>query len=275
MNYNGAMEVFFNTLNDIIHADWFLEAVAAAIILALTGLLAKVCVKLFHRYVSRSQSVLPQSSIFVNVIRVSIWLVGIGIVLAFCFDVNVSAIITALGVGGIAVSLGFQDTISNLIGGLQISLSKVVKPGDHIKMGPNGVSGVVRDVTWRYTTVDDAAGQRIIIPNSTMNTTAVVHMAPLTAVSVPFVATVEGNELNETASAIEKAVATAVSSVNKLVKDPQVFFSEVTDFGFKGSVSFTIEDSSKLGAVKDAAVRAIAPYVHEERTELVATPSKS
>ena len=37
-----------------------------------------------------------------------------------CFGVDTSSLITALGVGGIAVSLGFQDTLSNFIGGLHV-----------------------------------------------------------------------------------------------------------------------------------------------------------
>ena len=41
----------------------------------------------------------------------------------------------ALGIGGIAISLGFQDTLSNLIGGLQVSLLRIIKPGDNIEVG--------------------------------------------------------------------------------------------------------------------------------------------
>ncbi|MFR3452353.1 MAG: mechanosensitive ion channel domain-containing protein [Collinsella sp.] len=59
--------------------------------------------------------------------------------------------VTGLGVVGIAVSLGFQDTLSNLIGGLTVSVSRTVEPGDNIRMGPSGVTGVVQDVTWRAT----------------------------------------------------------------------------------------------------------------------------
>ena len=53
--------------------------------------------------------------------------------LSTCYGVDVSAAITALGIGGIAISLGFQDTIANLIGGLQVSLLRIIKPGDNIE----------------------------------------------------------------------------------------------------------------------------------------------
>lgn len=48
-------------------------------------------------------------------------MVGGSVMLSTCFGIDVSAAITALGIGGIAISLGFQDTISNLIGGVQVS----------------------------------------------------------------------------------------------------------------------------------------------------------
>ena len=86
-----------------------------------------------------------------NIVRGAVWFLGICIMLSTCFNVNVSAAITALGIGGIAISLGFQDTISNLIGGLQVSLMRIVKPGDNIEVGSS--SGVVKDVTWRHTSL--------------------------------------------------------------------------------------------------------------------------
>ena len=75
------------------------------------------------------------------------------IILDACFNIDASALITALGVGGIAVSLGFQDTLSNLIGGLQMTFMGIIKPGDNIEVGSE--KGVVQDITWRHTTIKD------------------------------------------------------------------------------------------------------------------------
>ena len=118
----------------------------------------------------RDSNPLPSSSIIVNIARGVIWATGASIILDACFGVNANALVAALGVGGIAVSLGFQDTLSNLIGGLQVTFMGIVTPGDNIEVGAE--RGVVQDVTWRHTTIRDAMGQTVIIPNSIISKTA-------------------------------------------------------------------------------------------------------
>lgn len=53
--------------------------------------------------------------------------------------------VAALGIGGIAISLGFKDTISNLISGVQVSALKIMVPGDHVMIGTH--TGIVIDTT--------------------------------------------------------------------------------------------------------------------------------
>ncbi len=265
----GPMEKLYDMFDRFVHSDWLATALGVAVILGITAALARAAVALTRRLLTRG-SLLPTSSIFINVIRVGIWLIGISFMLSTCFNVNVSAIVTGLGVVGIAVSLGFQDTIANLIGGLQVSVSRTVEPGDNIKLGTSGVSGVVRDVTWRYTTVDNPSGTHIVIPNSMMNTTALIHLARPECVSVPLVVTDSEQRLTTVAHRMEEAAAKALKRVDKVKKGPSVTFSEVTAQGFQGSLSFTLADASKVSAATDAAIRAIAPYCHPHALERTA-----
>ena len=62
-----------------------------------------------------------------------------------------TAVVAALGVGGIALSLGLQDTLSNLIGGVLITFMRIVTPGDNIQVGAH--KGVVQDINWRQTRI--------------------------------------------------------------------------------------------------------------------------
>lgn len=255
------MENLYNTFDKFVHADWMTTALGVVIILVATAIVSRLSIVILRRILKKG-SLLPQSTIFINVVRVCVWLVGISFMLSTCFNVNVSAIITALGVGGIAVSLGFQDTISNLIGGLTVSVSRSVEPGDNIQVGAGGVSGVVRDVTWRHTTIDNPSGTTIVIPNSILNTTALLKRSAPENVSIPIVVTDSDQRLTSVAHHIEDAAEKALSRVDKLKKGPSVTFSEVTAQGFKGSLSFTITHMDKLTPATDSAIRAIAPYVH-------------
>ena len=256
----------YDAFDKFIHTDWMTTALGVIVILLVTLAVSRTAVGILRRILKRG-SLLPTSSIFINVVRVAVWIIGVSFMLSVCFNVNVSAIVTALGVGGIAVSLGFQDTISNLIGGLTVSVSRIVEPGDNIKLGASGVSGVVRDVTWRHTTIDNPSGTRIIIPNSIMNTTALLKLTPIEYVSIPIEVTDSEQRLTSVAHHMEDAAQKALARVDKIKRGPSVSFSEITANGFKGSISFTLTDESKRTAATDAAIRAIAPYAHAHPIE--------
>ena len=159
----------------------FLWAIA---LIAATAVVARIASRALKHFLDRDSNPLPSSSIIVNIARGVIWATGASIILDACFGVNANALVAALGVGGIAVSLGFQDTLSNLIGGLQVTFMGIVAPGDNIEVGAE--RGVVQDVTWRHTTIRDAMGQTVIIPNSIISKTALVHLLPASRVTVPF-----------------------------------------------------------------------------------------
>ncbi|MEE1272933.1 MAG: mechanosensitive ion channel [Olegusella sp.] len=143
-------------------------AVAVAVALVVQRILVRIARKAF------AASDLPSASIFINVLRALIWSLALISVLQPVFGVQPTAFVTALGVVSVAISLGLQDTISNLIGGFSLLLFRVIQPGDHVTVG--SVTGTVRDVTWRSTAVVDLAGNLQIIPNSVLNSTSLTKV---------------------------------------------------------------------------------------------------
>ena len=259
------MEELISNIDAIVRTDWVSALIAAVIIMAATAFVARLITKFLRKVLQlNGEKNLPTSSIFVNIGRAAVWFLGICIMLSTCFNVDVSAAITALGIGGIAISLGFQDTISNLIGGLQLSLLRIVKPGDNITVGSS--SGVVRDVTWRHTTIRNAAGEEIILPNSIINKTALSQLPPPSQITVPIVVATNGDDLDAVSSNIVNAAAEAAGTVGKVKKDPVLLFSEIIDAGFKGTIKLTMADSRDASRAKDAVVRAIAPLTRQHET---------
>lgn len=264
------MEQLGHMIDGFVRSDWIATVIAALVIIAVTA----VCARLVKRFMRKllhfnEEKDLPSSSIFVNIVRAAVWALGVCIMLSTCFNVDVSAAITALGIGGIAISLGFQDTISNLIGGLQVTLMRIVKPGDNIEVGSS--SGVVKDITWRHTTIRNSAGEEVIIPNSIINKTALVHLPPTNQVKVPIVVVTDGDHLNDVAKAIELAATEAASDVAKLTKQPTVSFSAITDAGFQGSIIFRVADSRTGARAGDAVLRAVAPLTRSNAPQKAET----
>jgi small-conductance mechanosensitive channel len=117
-----------------------------------------------HLYTTRFRTALPSTTIFSNVTRLLVIVTGVLITLQ-TLGISITPILTALGVGGLAVALAMQDTLSNLFAGLQIIGSGQVKPGEFIKLD-SGEEGFVVDVAWRNTTIRELSNNMIIVPNA-------------------------------------------------------------------------------------------------------------
>ena len=244
------------------------ELIWALALFVATAVCAKIAAKTLRHLLQRDSTPLPNASIFINITRGVVWLLGGSIILDSCFGINASAILAALGVGGIAVSLGFQDTLANLIGGLQVTFMGIVKPGDNIEVGAE--SGVVQDIGWRHTTIKDGLGQTVVIPNSIISKTALVHLLPATRVAVPFAVGICGNagdgaaardrdrDLDALDAVLRDTVRNAVEPICPIADGPTVFFSEITELGIRGKVILSVTDASCVTAATDATVRAVA-----------------
>jgi MscS family membrane protein len=100
------------------------------------------------------------------------------ITLGLAFEVNITALIASLGIGGLAIALAAQDTIANLFGSFIIYLDKPFKVGDQIEI--SDVKGVVERVGFRTTRVRTLDRTLVTVPNkkmvdSTLNNISLSH----------------------------------------------------------------------------------------------------
>ncbi len=99
-----------------------------------------------------------------NVLRVSIYvLFGVFILQIAGFDTT--ALITGLGIGGLAVALALQGTLSNFFGGVHILIDKPFQEGDYIIL-ESGQEGVVDRIGWRTTKLLTLGKDEIVVPNA-------------------------------------------------------------------------------------------------------------
>lgn len=252
------MEQFEDFVQNTTGGDLLGRIVIAVLILVCVAVCSHLLVRWLRHIMRREDSSMPSGSIFINIVRIIVWGLGISFVLDTCFGVNMTAVLAALGVGGIALSLGFQDTLSNLIGGMQVSLMRIIGPGDNIKVGSN--TGVVQDVTWRHTTIKNKLGETVIIPNSVISKNAVVHLPPPECVVVPFVATTT-EDLDSVVEQVGKVARETALQFAGIVTEPEVLFTEVAEEGIVGKVKVEIDDPAQATPTSDAITRAIAPIV--------------
>jgi MscS family membrane protein len=111
-----------------------------------------------------------------------IWLLGILIALD-AVGVQITPLITGMGIAGLAIALAAQNLLSNVLGGVTITLDELYKVGDRVEFG--GVYGDVYEIKPRYTKIKTMNNFIITIPNSkVINDNIINYAAPDTTVRV-------------------------------------------------------------------------------------------
>ncbi|MFN5335242.1 MAG: mechanosensitive ion channel family protein [Bacteroidota bacterium] len=147
--------------------DWIDKSFVIFYIICATLMLSEIVLGMLRFKTSETDSTLPSSSIISKIAKAIIY--GLGLVLILqSMGISVAPILTAMGVGGLAVALALQDTLSNLFAGLQILAAGKVNQNDFIRLD-NGQEGFVQDISWRNTTIKNAANQIIIVPNAKLS----------------------------------------------------------------------------------------------------------
>lgn len=89
-------------------------------------------------------------------------------------EVNLTALIAGLSIGGIALALAAQDTVKNLISSALIFFDRPFQIGDYILAG--GVEGTVVEIGFRSTRMMTIDSSIITVPNSNMINDQIVNL---------------------------------------------------------------------------------------------------
>ena len=148
------------------------KIILVVIIISATTVIAKITVGLINLH-HKKTAALPSASLFVNITRILIFTIGVLIILQ-SVGISITPLITALGIGGLAVALALQPTLSNLFAGIQIIISKQVEVGDYVQLD-SGQKGYVTDVSWRNTKIRELPNNLIVVPNSKLANSIVTN----------------------------------------------------------------------------------------------------
>lgn len=148
-------------------AEWIAVSGKTLLVLGLFSVmitLANIVSGMLRTYSARLQGASPTSSITENITRIVIYAIGILVILNN-LGISITPILATLGVGGLAVALALQDTLSNLFSGFYITINRQVKIGDYIKL-ESGEEGYVVDINWRTTKIRMLPNNMVLVPNA-------------------------------------------------------------------------------------------------------------
>jgi MscS family membrane protein len=105
--------------------------------------------------------------IFVGVVAILVTSQNLGM--------NVTGLLASLSIGGLAVGLAAQDTLSNLFGAVAIFADKPFRVGDRIQL--DAIDGTVEAIGLRSTRVRNLDGHLVAIPNRTVANASIINIS--------------------------------------------------------------------------------------------------
>ena len=166
----------YTTIDKIMDSFW--ERVPyiciALVVFIIFWLLTKLF-KLFIRKTLENRTYTRQNLVLVLNRVGSTFIIFFGFLIALVIAIpgfTPSQLIGALGIGSVAIGFAFKDIFQNLLSGILILLSEPFRIGDDIVV--NGLEGNVEDIQIRATFLRSPDGRRIVIPNATVYTSAVI-----------------------------------------------------------------------------------------------------
>ncbi len=231
-----------------------------------TMIIARVVSGMIKIKAAGSDAVIPSSSIISNIVIVIIYCIGLLIILQ-SQGISITPVLTALGVGGLAVALALQPTLSNLFAGLQIISSGNFNRGNFVKLS-SGEDGFIEDITWRSTTIRAMSDHIIIVPNSKLADMVVTnyHLPQTQITFVVEVGVGYGSDLNHVEKVTKKVIQETLREMEGGVKDfePVIRFFAFGESSIKMKAILRVHDYSDQFAVKSEFIKKLLVRYNKE-----------
>ena len=200
------------------------------ILSVLVGLLAiKVILNISEKLLKKTK-ILPVAIPFTLAVLKILLYVLFAVFFVDALGMQTTSIVTALGAVGLAVSLAIKDSLSNLMGGAMLIISKTFASGDFVDIG--GVSGSVHEIGMVHTVLITPDNKRICIPNGQVTNATVTNFSSQPTRRVSTIFTIDRSSDINTA---KKAIQNVVDAHPLVLKNPapSIRIEEHNDLGME------------------------------------------
>ncbi|HTU69518.1 MAG TPA: mechanosensitive ion channel family protein [Candidatus Baltobacteraceae bacterium] len=193
------------------------ETLLVLVLASVTIIGARLAANTVHRFTRGTGEQIASATLLASVASGVVVVIGFLITLS-SLGIAITPLLTALGVGGLAVALALQPPLANLFSGLQLVASRQIRPGDYIAL-PSGQQGFVEDINWRSISIRESANNLVVVPNLVLAQELFINYRlpePRVAVRVPL-RVAYGSDL----TFVEKLALDAVSRMGEEINDPR------------------------------------------------------
>jgi small conductance mechanosensitive channel len=257
----------YTTINDMVQAFW--QRVPYLIIAVLIFIIFWLLSKVFKIVVRKTlgQHAHKKQNLVLVLNRIgSTFIVFLGLMIALVIAIpgfTPGQLVSALGIGSVAIGFAFKDVFQNLLSGILILLSEPFRMGDQIVSG--GFEGTVENIQIRATYIRTYDGRRIVIPNAQLFTSVVTVNTAYTRRRISIDLKLSYSDDIDHAKSIIAETLSTMPSVSKEPAPPTVVVKELLETAVVINLRWWIDASTQvnvtsstddvLSAVKNALKR--------------------
>lgn len=208
------------------------NVLAAAVILAVSFVLIRLCTRVTRRALDRSRLDDTLKRVIMTAERTVLWVTAALIIMGK-LNISTTSLVALVSVAGLALSLSLQNTLSNVFAGVTLLMTRPFAVGDFIESGTT--SGAVTRMGLFYVTLLTADRKEIHVPNSDISTSRLTNYTaePRRRVDLNF-----GLEYGCDADAVRGALLQAAKEDSRVLPDPEP--SVVVSAYLASSVQYTL-----------------------------------
>jgi small-conductance mechanosensitive channel len=207
--------------------------------------------------------------ILLIVVKYVIWF-AVFLLLLHIFEIDITALLAAAGIAGIAVALAAQDIIGNFFAGIVIATDKPFRLGDRVRI--DAFFGDVVGLGARSTRIRTMDSQIVTIPNSKVTSNVVINYSmPDTSlkVRIPF-SVAYGTDMDKVTEILLAIARDAMEKTPWVLSEPApaVFLREFGESGLNGQLTLWINEYSQQWETENWINREILTRFREQGIEI-------
>ncbi len=154
------------------------------------------------------------------------------------FNANIGAMLAGLGIGGLAIALAAQDSVSNFFGSITIFADRPFTIGERVKI--DGHDGMVEEVGFRSTRVRTLTGHLVTIPNSKLSNSSIENVGRRPFIRRNSNITITYDTPPEKVEKAVEMIKEILTDTPELLDDWWVAFNEFNDWSLNISVCYKV-----------------------------------
>ena len=183
------------------------------------------------------------------------------------FNYDIFTLVTALGIGSLAIGMAAKDTLAHMISGFTLMLDRPFQIGDRIKLA-NGTIGDVLDIGLRSTKIQGLDTTLLVIPNSDLCNSTVINMVRPTSITQG--RTTVGVGYGSDMDLVKKLLLEIAREDTEIIEEPGplALFTSFGDSALNILLLFWVSDPARIGIVTDRLNCAILNRFREAHIEI-------